>query len=657
MSMSNRTESAEEYQQALKAGRKYHRQCVQNGAYPYLQVLDEILPEYMTAGEVNLGLIDIPLDKIVGTKTKGRTNAFSANFMPLLPEGSEFSMKWRCLCEAHLSCEGIRDPISCYEFLGRFYVLEGNKRVSVLKYFGVSSVIGNVIRVLPGESNDPEIQAYREFLAYYPKTKLYQVFFSRLSSFPKLQAALGFDTDHEWTRQERRRFLSSYCYFDEAFQKLKSKSLKATSADALLEWLKVYPFEKIKAMSSQELRQSLEAIWPNVKAVGKENIIEVNTRDGSKDDKSYKNRRSFSLMPSYINVAFIHELKREDSNWIKAHDAGSTYLEKMLDDQVIVQRFFGVGTGDDAERAMEIAIKNGAEVIFATTASLITACRRVAVRHPEIKILNCSVCMPYTDVRTYYSRIYEGKFISGFIAGAVSKSDTIGYIASYPIFGVTAGINAFALGVQLSKPNAKIKLEWSCVEDDPVRKLSEQGIDVISTLDIPQRGCREGKWGAIQVQPDGSSKLLASPYWDWGAFYLQIVRSVLSGEWESSIFTRRDTRAVNYWWGIASGVIGVEWTDKVPDGTKTLADILVEGIKCGDVDPFLRRIISQDGTVRTDGLKALTPEQILYMDWLCENVIGSIPEYDTLSAKAQTLTRIQGIYRERIPPLKDYVLL
>lgn len=142
MTMSIRAEAAENYQQALRAGKRKHRQCVQNGTYPFLQVLDEILPDYMTAGEVNLGLIEIPIDKIVGTKTKGRTNAFSADFMPLLPTESEFGLKWRSLCEAHLGAAGIRDPIFCYEFLGRFYVQEGNKRVSVLKYFGASAVMG-----------------------------------------------------------------------------------------------------------------------------------------------------------------------------------------------------------------------------------------------------------------------------------------------------------------------------------------------------------------------------------------------------------------------------------------------------------------------------------------------------------------------------------
>lgn len=651
--MNNRAESAEHYQQALKAGQKDHRYRVQRDTHPYLQVLDEILPIYTTAGEVNLGLIEIPIGKIVGTKTKGRTNAFAANFMPLLPADSEFGLKWRKLCEAHLSDIGIRDPISCFEFLGRFYVQEGNKRVSVLKYFGAASVLGNVIRILPGASASMEVMAYQEFLSYYPLTKLYEVYFTKRNSFPMLQAALGYDADHAWTEDERRRFLSSHCFFTQAFQKLGGDELPITTADAMLEWLKAYPFSQIKKMSAQELLRSLEAMWPEIKAIGSSAQIEVHTKDAATEDKTYKNRRAFSMMPSYLNVAFIHELTLENSSWIRAHEDGSIHLEKIMGEQVIVQRFFGVGTGEMAERAMEIAIKNGAEVLFTTTVSLITVCRRVSARHPEVKIFNCSVCMPYADIRTYYSRIYEGKFISGAIAGALSKRDDIGYIASYPIYGVPAGINAFALGAQLTRPNARIHLKWSCTGGDPVKELREQNIDIISSLDIPQQACTEGQWGTFRVNRDGRSELLASPYWDWGAFYVQITRSFLSREWDSSVFGKREDHAVNYWWGIASGVVGLQWTDKMPEGTKALANFLREGIKHGTVDPFLRSIISQDAVIRSDGTKAFSAEEILRMDWLCENVYGTIPCYEALSEKGKRLARLQGIYRDCIPPEKE----
>ena len=646
--MNSRTESADHYQKALKAGHKMQKQRVAQGLNPNLEVLDEILADYSTVGEEELGILEIPADRIVGTKTRGRSDAFAANFMPLISEKSEFGLKWKNLCQYHLGESGIRDPIFCYEFLGRFYVQEGNKRVSVLKYFDAASIRGKVIRILPGESSRPEVIAYREFLTYYPKTKLYEVAFSQVGSFPRLQAALGYEMDHVWTEEERRNFRSSFYYFNQTFEKLCEEPITATPADALLEWLKVYPFEELKAMSNTQLYRSLESIWPTVKTIGQENIIEVNTKPSVPEE--FKNRRTFSMMPSYLNVAFVHELRPENSNWVKAHDAGSRFLEDRLGDQVIIQRYAGVGTGEDAERAMEIAIKNGAEAIFTTTAPMIKACRRVAARHPETKILNCSVCMPYTDVRTYYSRIYEGKFVSGAIAGALSKSDTIGYIASYPIFGVPAGINAFALGVQLTNPKAKVQLKWSNVGGDPVRELREQGTNIVSTLDVPQKGWNEGRWGMFRIQDSGESEWLASPYWDWGAFYVQIAQTILNGEWDASVFSRREERAVNYWWGIADGVIGLEWAEEMPEGTKALANLLVEGIRHGTIDPFRRKIVSQEGTLRNDGSKVFTPDEILHMDWLCENVIGTIPSFDALSPKAQEITRLQGVYRDQIPP-------
>lgn len=651
--MNARIEAAEHYQKALKAGRKIQRQRIHQGLYPYLEVLDEILEDYETSGQEELGVIEIPADKIVGTKTRGRSDAFAANFLPLIGDKSEFSMKWQNLCQYHLGEAGIRDPIFCYEFLGRFYVQEGNKRVSVLKYFDAASIRGKVIRILPAVSSNPEVSAYREFLTYYPKTKLYEVAFSQLNSFPKLQAALGYEQDHVWTEEERRNFRSSFYYFNRAFEKLSEEPVTAKPADALLEWLKVYPFERIKTMSSEELRQSLASIWPTIRAIGQQTVIEVNTKSSSTEE--FKNRRAFSMMPSYLNVAFVHELLPENSNWVKAHDSGSRYLEESLGDQVIVQRFTDVGTGEDAERAMEIAIKNGAEVIFTTTAPMMTACRRVAARHPEIKILNCSVCMPYTDVRTYYSRIYEGKFISGAIAGALSKNDTIGYIASYPIFGVPAGINAFALGAQMTNPKAKVQLRWSYVEGNPVQELKDLGIDMISTLDIPQQGLGEGEWGMFRVQDNGDNEWIASPYWDWGAFYVQIARTILSGEWDTSVFNKKEERAVNYWWGIASGVIGLELSDHIPEGTKALANLLIDGIRHGTVNPFLRKIVSQDGMIRNEGSNVFTPEEVLHMNWLCDNVIGSIPDFDDLTAKGQAITRLQGIYRDQIPPSKDCI--
>ena len=109
--------------------------------------------------------------------------------------------------------------------------------------------------------------------------------------------------------------------------------------------------------------------------------------------------------------------------------------------------------------------------------------------HPEIKILNCALFLPYSGVRMYYSRIYEAKYISGAIAGAITKNDKIGYIARYPIYGTLSSINAFALGVGLTNPRAKITLSWSCLPGDPAEPLLKQGVDVFSNREAFSPGC------------------------------------------------------------------------------------------------------------------------------------------------------------------------
>lgn len=651
-------EAFEQYRDALKAGKNCYKNAVLNGQYPYLQVLDVILEDSMVAGRVNLGVIEIPTEQIAGTKTDGRQNAFASNFMPLLPEKSEFATKWIRLCEAHLGDEGIHDPIRCYEYLGRFYVQEGNKRVSVLKSFDAPTIPGHVTRLIPAWSEDPEVQRYYEFLQAYQLTGLYRVSFTRRGSFPKLQAAMGFQPDHRWTEDERRSFLSGFAYFQEAFRRLGGETLSVTAADALLVWLKVYPYEELKAFSLSELTKSLSAVWADVRVLGQPEPIAVSTApEEEKEDQSLIGRLFSAVFPTHLTVAFINELDPIESTWTRGHEQGIRHLEESLGDRITILVRNSVGSGEGAEEAMEQAISAGAQVIFTTTAPLISACRKVAARHPNVRILNCSISMPYTGVRTYYSRIYEGKFLSGAIAGAMSRSDQLGYVASSPIFGVPAGINAFALGARLTNPRAKVKLLWSCLPGDPIEELTRQGVDYISTLDIPTLDYLQDKRGAYQVQPDGNLHLLASPYWNWGEFYVKIVSSVLNGSWDALNSGKEDQQAVNYWWGIASGVIDLWTSPDLPEGVQNLVQILKNGLVDGSISPFHRRIRSQDGVLRNDGERWFTPEEIMYMDWLCDAVDGSIPAFDELLPKAQSIVRLQGIYRDQILPEKEGLLL
>ena len=606
----------------------------------------------MIAGRVDLGVIDVPAGQIVGAKSIGRRTAFAADFMPLLSPDSEFAAKWIALCAAHLSDEGIRDPVRCYEYMGRFYVLEGNKRVSVLKSFGAASVPGYVTRIIPRWSEDEAVAVYYEFMDFYRLSGQYEVYFSHRGGFSKLQAALGYDPQHVWTDDERRRFQASWHYFKEAFDKLGGGNIGVTTADALLVWLEFYPLGTLKELSRQEIERSLASIMDDVKARAQAEPIEVSVDDSASAAHKSLLGRIFAAYPQsdHLNVAFVNRPDPEHSLWIASHELGRRTMERALTGQVSVKAYDLVPE-EDVDAAMDRAVSDGAEVVFTTTPPLITACRRLAARRPDVKVLNCSVCMPYTGVRTYYSRVYEGKFITGAIAGAVAKNDRIGYVASSPIYGVPASINAFALGAQLTNPDARIQLVWSAVSEDPIGELRGMGVDVISNRDVPMPNMPQGDWGLSRVMPDGSLKALASPYWDWGNFYIRLISSILHGGWDAMDY-RGSGKAVNYWWGMASGAVGLMLAEDLPDGVRSLANVLTRGIIDGIFTVFHRRYRSQDGSVVSDGNRWLSPEETLHMDYLLDNVDGSIPGYDELLPMARPIIRLQGLYRDQLAPEK-----
>ena len=640
----SRQEALEQYNYALKLGQKYYKSAVISGGYPYLQALDEVLDESMVAGRVEMGLVNIPSEQIVGVKSVGRRTALAGNFMPLLGTDSEFASKWITLCDAHLSDEGIRDPIKCCEYMGRFYVQEGNKRVSVLKSYGAPTIPGMVTRIVPAYSEDPAVQLYYEFMHFYRLIGLYQLNFTRSGSFAKLQAALGFESKHVWTDEERRSFLAGYLHFKSAFDKLNTKKLKVSAADALLVWLQVFSFSDIKNQGPQELQKNLSTVWPDIELMAEGQPISVSVCPKGQTRKLIS--KLFSVHPGRLNAAFIYGFDPARSAWTRAHEHGREYLEKHMADRVDTHVYYA--NGRNYLEAMEKAVSDGADIIFATTPLMISACRRIAALHSGVRVMNCSLSLPYTGVRSYYSRIYECKFITGAIAGAMAEQNTIGFVANYPIYGVPAGINAFALGAKLTNPRAKIKLVWSCTRGDPLKELTDQGISVISNKEAtnPENEHWTMEWGTYKLQPDGSMLPMAVPCWNWGPFYEKVMLCIMSGEFDS----KTPGRAINYWWGMNSGVIDVQLSDALPDGVRSLAEILKNGIISGAIDPFKCRLVDQNGVVRSNGDRDLTPEEIMFMDWLCDNVEGSIPEFDQLLPSSQEMVRVLGVYRDKIPP-------
>ncbi len=184
-----------DYAKARKLGEKSYRQDVSTGRYPYLPALNDMLRNPGILKEEKIGLLEIPIRLICGTLTKGRQEAFAKNYMPLLADDSEFAVKWVNLL-AHQENEGIRDPVNAYEFMGRFYISEGNKRVSVLKYLGQPDILADIVRVLPpDDNNSQEAVIYREFMKFFSCTSIYGIYFTAEGCYRKLAEIYGQDTD------------------------------------------------------------------------------------------------------------------------------------------------------------------------------------------------------------------------------------------------------------------------------------------------------------------------------------------------------------------------------------------------------------------------------------------------------------------------------
>ena len=646
----NSQTAMDEYSQALRLGQKEYRELLAAGKEPHPAILDEILPELATESVYNVGLVDIPTERIVGTKTAGRTTAFTATFRPLLEQKSEFGMKWISLCKAHLSDTGITDPIECFEYLGNFYVQEGNKRVSVLRHFGAPRIPGNVRRVLPARSEDPRIKAYYEFLEFYKLSRLYSIQFRRPGDYARLLGYLGKSFDEVWTEEERRTFNSYYYYFLEAFHSLNAQD-GVLPEEALLLWLKIYSFQDLGKLPAAELKKRLTALRDDVIASSnKEDAVKVQTK--AQDDSSISLVSRLYGILDLLDVAFVHQMEASRSAWVMGHEEGAKHIAELFGDRIRVRSYYGAGTPEAAEQLIEQAVADGAEVVFTTAPPLSRATLKMAVKYPKVRFLNCSVDQPYSSLRTYYGRIYEAKFITGAIAGAMANDDRIGYIASYPIFGVTASINAFALGAQLTNPRAQIELRWSCVEGTPQADFFADGIRVVSNRNAPTLSCGQDfcNYGTYLMDSRGDLIPLGTPLWLWGNFYEFVIRSILSGGWKRE---KGDSTALNYWLGMDSGVIGVRLSDKLPEGVRQMARLLEKGLREGTLDPFMRKIIAQDGSVKNDGTRKLPPEELLRMDWLCENVVGKIPPYEEILPISQTMVRELGIYRDSIPTGKE----
>ncbi len=632
-----------DYSRALKSGRKQYQQSLAKGSYPYLPVLDDILSYTDIVSEVNLGLVDIPLSRVIGTKTKGRTNAFASNFMPLLAEKTEFGAKWASLYDAQME-EGIHDPILVYEFMNKYYVQEGNKRVSVLKYVGAFSIPGMVTRLLPRRSEEKENKLYYEFLDFYQVSFNCDVWFSQEGSYKRLLKVMGMDPEEVWDDDVRSYFKAVYERFSKIFDKQGGNKIGLTCSDAFLIYAEIYGYEEIKQRTEGQIQKDLDKIWPELVLKGKGGDIALVEQPEEVRQPS-KGLRGI-LLPSggeeHMKISFIYEKTPETSSWTYGHELGRLYLEEAFPGEVETYFFNEADTDVQVEQAIQLAIEAGSHLIFTTTPRMIQASVKAAVENPNVKILNCNVNTSFSSVRTYYGRMYEAKFLLGSIGAAMATNDNLGYIADYPIYGSLANVNAFAIGARMINPRASVHLKWKSVKDrNGLEELTQEGITYISADDMitPKSPARE--FGLLHKEDDGTLTTLASTIWHWGKFYERIVKQIRQSG-KGSLDTK-GKQAVNYWWGMSAGVIDVICSQNLPRGTNRLITFLKNSIQTGSFHPFDFDIYSRDGVCRCNGNYKLSPKEIVTMDWLAENVIGSVPTLGEMTEDAQELVKLHGI--------------
>ena len=261
-----------DYQEAHKMATKEYRRAMIAGESPYPDCLDEKLPPSILAEGKRIGREQIPLALVVGTKTGGRNHAFARNFMPLLGMDSEFAAKWSSLCQSHLE-EGIRQPVKVYEYRNRFYVEEGNKRVSVLKYFDADSIDADVIQIPSQRAGQGSSQAgpedpaesaaarnYEAFLQFYHSSHMRTVEFSEPESYLRLQKLVKKTDDawEEWTEDEQREFRSMYYFFHREYVKAGGDGRLPQVCDVMLAFLEKYGYEEVCGLSPGQVRSALE---------------------------------------------------------------------------------------------------------------------------------------------------------------------------------------------------------------------------------------------------------------------------------------------------------------------------------------------------------------------------------------------------------------
>jgi simple sugar transport system substrate-binding protein len=329
-------------------------------------------------------------------------------------------------------------------------------------------------------------------------------------------------------------------------------------------------------------------------------------------------------------ISFVYVGPIGDHGWSYQHHQGLLAIKKEFGDKVDTSYVENVPDGPDAERVIDQLAATGSSLIFTTSFGFMNPTIKVAARYPNVKFEHATGFKQAPNVATYNARFYEGRHVIGLIAGKMTKTNTVGYIASFPIPEVVMGINAAYLAAKSVNPSVKFKVVWVASWFDPGKEtaaaqaLVDQGADVLMQhTDSPAAMKFAEEKGifafgqASDMAQFGPNAQLTSIVDNWNPYYLQRVKALLDGTWKSG----------DVWDGIKEGtVVLAPWSKKVPPDVIKLAEAARDGIAAGTLHPFTGPINKQDGTPWLKAGEKASDKDLASMNFYVEGMEGSLPK-------------------------------
>ena len=633
------------YGKARREGLRIYTTALQAHEDPFLPVLESKVPDLSTLSRMSLGIITVPLSRVLGSVSPGRSKAFTKGFLPILEGGSEFAAKWDHLYES-VESEGVNQPVTALEYMGYYYVIEGNKRVSVSKVMGARDIEADVTRVIPPKTEDPEVVAYYEYCDFTKETGLYPILFSRPGSYQKLLSLPGMRAGEKWTEDEILSLRKIFHYFSEAYETMLPEENRLPTGDAFLIFLTAFGYLEVRDDDLSKTRERVRLMAREFENHdGRVNLV----MERANPVPAIPTIASL-FRPGKVKAAFLFNRPIEDSAWNYWHNLGRLEAEEKLEGKLETGAFI-VPSRSDFEETVDRLIREGYTAFFATSPVMLNSTIEPSLLHPEARFLCCSLLSHYANIRTYYIRFYEAKFLLGLAAGILSDNGKIGYIADFPIYGSPSAANAFALGARMVNPKAKIYMNWfSASWYDDQLPFEDPEIRVICNRDItaPKYDARDV---GLYLRQGRRIINMATLIPRWGLFYRLISEMILKGTFNPA---ENKQNATNYWWGIGSQILDVAFSKRFDPYAARIIYHFRQELKEGTFTPFEGEIRDQSGALRCEADRRLTPAEILCMDYLVDNIVGSFPKEEELIESARPLVRLQGIHGELMPELSSF---